>query len=223
LCSDTFIVYFSFKAIGSSHNNIYRNTYRNSLYERYVDMPVDMLLWQTGPITSRLTCWWTNVRPWNELHAACACRHPRPWFHHPNNTRWSLLLRNFLQSSLDSNIFLSHFVFRCAFNLCSFKWKARFRNCIKQCSRQDYRFNVFASFSVLEERREDGNFWTESYHVFLAYICSFLQSGPDLRGAIGAVAPGPPQNRNGVHRFGHICISKIAKEKSVCIFSYYKK
>jgi hypothetical protein len=83
-------------------------------------MPADMAV-ANADRSSLLTCWWTKVRAWNELHATCACRHSRPWFHHPNNTRWSLLLRNFLGSFLDSNVSLSHFIFKCAFNLCSFK------------------------------------------------------------------------------------------------------
>jgi hypothetical protein len=71
------------------------------------------------------------------LMATCACRHQRPWFHHPNNTRRNLLLRNFLRSSLDSNVFLSRFVLKYGFNLCSFKVEGQLRNLAKQWSLQN--------------------------------------------------------------------------------------
>jgi hypothetical protein len=40
-----------------------------------------------------------------------------------------------------------------------------------------------------------------------------------LRGSIGAVALGPPQNRNRIHRFyGDLCFSSIKKSSVVFLF-----
>jgi hypothetical protein len=36
-------------------------------------------------------------------------------------------------------------------------------------------------------------------------------AGTDLRGAIGVIAPDPPDNRIGIHSFKHIYFSKITK------------